>query len=151
VVRPPPTVTTLTPTTPTITLDGFSIELGMTLDQVTATLGSAGKSIGALTASALKAGRGTKFPGSDGFALIVFRDASCGGKAKSVCGNAGAKILQKSRERATDNVGDLDPRLPDTRTAVAQKGKYSRFRLGGASRSSVEGVALDGGRRPLRR
>jgi hypothetical protein len=81
--NPPPTGTTLAPNPPTITLDAFStIELGMTLDQVTATFGSRGEVVRAADNDRIESRRWEGLPGSDGFAMIVFRDGVVFGKTQ---------------------------------------------------------------------
>jgi hypothetical protein len=79
----PPTGTTLAPNSPAITLDAFStIEPGMTLDQVTATFGSRGKVDRAADNDRIESRRWDGLPGSDGFAMIVFRGGVVWGKTQ---------------------------------------------------------------------
>jgi hypothetical protein len=79
----PPTGTTLAPNPPTITLHEFStIEPGMTLDQVTATFGSPGEVDRAGDSNRIESRRWDGLRGSDGFAMIVFRDGVVFGKTQ---------------------------------------------------------------------
>ena len=67
----------------TITLDEFSsIELGMTLDQVTATFGSAGEVDRSTANDCIQSRWWHGPPGSEGFAMIVFRDGFVWGKTQ---------------------------------------------------------------------
>lgn len=79
----PPTGSTLAPNPPTITLDEFSsIEPGMTLDQVTATFGSPGEVDRATGTDRIESRRWDGLRGSDGFAMIAFRDGVVFGKTQ---------------------------------------------------------------------
>jgi hypothetical protein len=78
----PPTSTTLAPN-PAITLHEFStIEPGMTLDQVTATFGSPGEVDRAADSNRIESRMWDGLRGSDGFAMIVFRDGVVFGKTQ---------------------------------------------------------------------
>jgi len=77
----PPTGTTVTP--PTITLDEFSsIDEGMTLDQVTETVGSPGMVQLAPDHDATETRWWLGPPRSDGFAMVTFRDGIVFGKTQ---------------------------------------------------------------------
>src|SRR5262245_21174899 len=79
----PPTGTTQPPNSPAITLQEFSsIEEGMTLDQVAATFGSPGEVDRAADSNRIESRRWDGLPGSDGFAMIVFRDGAVWGKTQ---------------------------------------------------------------------
>ena len=79
----PPTGTTVAPSTPPITLPEFSsIDEGMTLGQVTATFGSPGEVDRAADSNRIESRRWDGLPGSDGFAMIVFRDGVVWGKTQ---------------------------------------------------------------------
>jgi outer membrane protein assembly factor BamE (lipoprotein component of BamABCDE complex) len=79
----PPTVTTRAPNAPTVMLQEFSsIEQGMTLDQVTEIFGSPGEVDRAAHSDLTESRRWDGSPGSDGFAMIVFRDRVVFGKTQ---------------------------------------------------------------------
>jgi hypothetical protein len=82
-VAAPPTETTVAPNSPRITLDEFSsINAGMTLDQVTATVGSPGTVNRATDRDATETRWWDGPPRSDGFAMVTFRDGIVFGKTQ---------------------------------------------------------------------
>jgi len=67
----------------TITLTEFSnIEYGMTLDQVTATVGASGEVDRSTDSDRIESRWWKGPPGSDGFATVVFRDGVVWGKTQ---------------------------------------------------------------------
>lgn len=79
----PPTGTTVAPNPPAVTLNKFgSIEYGMTLDQVIATFGSPGTVDRSSDSDRTESRSWDGSPGSDGFAMIVFRDGIVFGKTQ---------------------------------------------------------------------
>jgi len=79
----PPTGTTAAPNASTITLDEFStINEGMTLDQVTATVGSAGAVHLPAGSDDIQSRTWNGRPGTDGFAMVLFRDGTVFGKTQ---------------------------------------------------------------------
>jgi hypothetical protein len=82
-VAAPPTGTTTAPNTSTITLAEFStITAGMTLDQVTATVGSPGAVDPPAGSGDIQSRTWNGRPGTNGFAMVVFRDGTVFGKTQ---------------------------------------------------------------------
>jgi hypothetical protein len=79
----PPTGTTMAASQPAITRDEFaSIDYGMTLDQVSATFGSPG-TVRSSDADGTESRWWDGPPGSDGVAMLVFRDGVVFGKTQT--------------------------------------------------------------------
>lgn len=82
-VAAPPTGTTAAPNASTITLHEFStINAGMTLDQVTATVGSPGAVDPPAGSDHIQSRTWSGRPGTNGFAMVVFRDGTVFGKTQ---------------------------------------------------------------------
>jgi hypothetical protein len=79
----PPTGTTAAPSASTITLDEFSsINEDMTVDQVTATVGSPGAVTAHVNSDDIETRTWNGRPGTNGFAMVVFRDGIVYGKTQ---------------------------------------------------------------------